>query len=139
MSTTKRKREPAAKPATHTCSYCSSTEHTSARHLYEFGPRTLRGLLAENDSLKAELQRARKRSRANARKAEERRVVIVATMERLEELQRRLRDTAEGLRSWWKDQSTAPPNVHPLHAANRLERLADEIRQDGGKEKCGTN
>lgn len=74
----------------------------------------------------------RKRSRANARKAEQRRVAIVATMQRLEELAGRLRETSAGLRDYASGKSS---DMNPWHAANRLERTADEIKRDGGNTK----
>lgn len=64
--------------------------------------------------------------------------MIVATMERLESISVRLRETSEGLRQWWQnfahDKTDGPEGVHPLHAANRLLRMADEINAAGREE-----
>lgn len=57
----------------------------------------------------------------SARLARERAETIRETMARLEVMEKWLRETAEGLRQWWYRDGTK--DVHPLHAANRLEDL----------------
>ena len=66
-----------------------------------------------------------------------------AIMQTVQELADMLRETARGLRQW---QSTAgcnkhgtcrlpEPCVHPMHAANRLEKWADRISSNKGGSK----
>lgn len=49
--------------------------------------------------------------------------------ERLESIAERLRTTADELDTWSRTQQQPKPGVHPCHAANRLRKIADEIKR----------
>lgn len=65
-----------------------------------------------------------------------------APLRALQEIADKLRETAAGLRQWQRTGCTAPgrcgmetPCVHPNHAANRLEKMADRISPSSNKEQ----
>lgn len=87
----------------------------------------------------------RRRALESAALAEERKVAIETALAMLDRIQATLRVTAEGLRTWQRNgqdggAGAGRAGVHPMHAANRLEQIADEIKQeqpcnrDGGAE-----
>lgn len=91
-------------------------------------------LQARMDRIRAEGERQdeRKRSDAARRGWKTRRARIEQTLSKVEELAARLRETAEGLRTWQRNGQDGGPGagkagVHPMHAANRLDKLAEQL------------
>jgi hypothetical protein len=81
-------------------------------------------------SEQSERKRATERARMLAAVREE---VLAELAPMVEGIAERLRATAQGLREW----NAGAPQIHPLHAANRLERLADQVskRKSEGETK----
>lgn len=88
-------------------------------------------LQARVDRIRAEGSRqdARKRSDAAKRGWQTRRARIAHTLSAVELIAERLRETATGLRNYLKPEGLpgSGVRVHPSHAANRLDLLADQL------------
>lgn len=74
----------------------------------------------------------RKRSAAARRGWETRRRRIEETLSKVEYIAEVLRATAAGLRTWQRNGQDGGPGagkagVHPMHAANRLDNLAEQL------------
>lgn len=59
--------------------------------------------------------------------AEVREQVLAELGPMVEGIAERLRETAAGLRAWQRNGQGAVASIHPMHAANRLEQIADQI------------
>lgn len=80
----------------------------------------------------AQARAIRNRSAAARRGWETRRARISETLNKVEELADQLRATAEGLCVWDRNRRRGmgmdePGGVHPMHAANRLKLLAEQL------------